>query len=77
MKSRHCAVCHPVRISLLRLSAMLVAGLGTPPPGGVKSATFALLMIETLVCACRYIRLMYCPRWNSPTSVVAGPGLGG
>src|SRR6266404_3612511 len=77
MKSRHCAVCHPVRISLPRLSAILLAGPGTPPPGGVKRAMFALLMIETLVCACRYIRLMYWPRWNSPASVVGGPGLGG
>src|SRR6516165_11101032 len=56
---------------------MLDAGIGVPPPGGVNSAIFALLMIETLVCAWRYIRLMYCPRWNSPRSVVAGPGFGG
>src|SRR5690349_21527075 len=56
---------------------MLDAASGVPPPGGVKSAIFALLMIETLVWACRYIRLMYCPRWNSPRSVVAGPGFAG
>src|SRR5436190_21299019 len=56
---------------------MLVAGAGVPPPGGVKSAMFALLMIEMLVCACRYIRLMYCPKWNSPAPVVGGPGFGG
>src|SRR6516225_3241557 len=56
---------------------MLDAASGVPPPGGVKRAIFALLMIETLVWACRYIRLMYCPRWNSPRSVVAGPGFAG
>src|SRR5207249_330571 len=77
MKSLHCPVCHPVRISLARLSAMVIAGRGVPPPGGVNSAMFALLMIETLVCACRYKRLMYWPRWNSPSTVVGGPGFGG
>ena len=56
---------------------IFLAGPGTPPPGGVKRAMFALLMIDTLVCACRYIRLMYWPRWNSPAPVVGGPGLGG
>src|SRR5438309_8285749 len=56
---------------------MLVAGPGVPPPGGVKRAMFALLMMETLVCASRYIRLMYWPRWNSPATVVAGPGFVG
>src|SRR5512143_74202 len=56
---------------------MLVAGPGVPPPGGVKSAMFALLTIETLVCDWRYIRLMYWPRWNSPSTVVGGPGFGG
>src|SRR6267154_5744980 len=77
MKSRHCAVCHPVRISLFRLSVMFCAGRGTPPPGGVNSAKFALLMMDTAVGACRYIRLMYCPRWNSPSTVVGGPEFGG
>jgi hypothetical protein len=33
------------------LSDIFVAGPGTPPPGGVKSAMFALLMIEMLVWA--------------------------
>jgi len=56
---------------------MFSAGLGVVWPGGVNKAMFALLMIDTLVCACRYIRLMYWPRWNSPRSVVAGPGLAG
>ena len=56
---------------------MLSAGPGTPPPGGVNSAMFALLMIEMLVWAWRYIRLMYWPRWNSPSAVVAGPEFGG
>src|ERR1700720_3675242 len=56
---------------------MLDAAPGVPPPGGVKSAIFALLMIETLVWAWRYIRLMYCPRWNSPRAVVGGPGFAG
>ena len=66
MKSRHCDVCHPVRISLTRLSWMFVAGPGTVPPGGVNRAMFALLMIEALIWDSRYIRLMYSPRWNSP-----------
>ena len=35
---------------------------GVPPPGGVNSAMLALLMIETLVSDCKYIRLMYLPR---------------
>src|SRR5216683_4138558 len=56
---------------------MFVAGPGVPPPGGVNRAMFALLTIETLVCACRYIRLTYCPRWNSPATVVGGPEFGG
>src|SRR5439155_5614061 len=56
---------------------MFVAGPAPPPPGGVNSAMFALLMIDTLVCACRYIRLMYWPRWNSPATVVGAPGFGG
>src|SRR5947207_8591686 len=34
-------------------------------------------MMETLVWASRYIRLMYWPRWNSPRTVVGGPGFGG
>ena len=29
---------------------VLVTPTGVPPPGGVKSAILALLMIETLVC---------------------------
>src|SRR5262249_18328640 len=37
----------------------------------------ALLMIETLVSDCKYIRLMYLPRGNSAATVVGGPGLGG
>src|ERR1700739_4927466 len=77
MKSRHCEVCQPVRISLTRLSWMLVAGPGTVPPGGVNSPKFALLMIDALTWDSRYIRLMYSPRWNSPAAVVAAPGLGG
>src|ERR671930_166078 len=56
---------------------MLDAGTGVVPSGGVKRAMFALLMIETLVWDCRYIRLMYCPRWNSPRSVAGEPGFGG
>ena len=56
---------------------MLDAACGVPPPGGVKSAMLALLMTEMLVCDCRYMRLMYWPRWNSPRAVVGGPGLGG
>src|SRR5690242_14646677 len=56
---------------------MFEAGMGVVPSGGVKRAMFALLIIAALVCACRYIRLMYCPRWNCPRSVVAGPGLAG
>src|SRR5271169_3488454 len=77
MKSRHCDVCQPVRISLTRLWVMLYAGPGTVPPGGVNKAMLALLMIEQLVWACRYRRLMYCPNANSPKAVVSGPGLGG
>src|SRR5437763_5953422 len=53
---------------------MLLAGMGAPPPSGVKSAMLALLMMETLVCDCRYIRSMYWPKWNSPASVVGVPG---
>src|SRR5215469_67735 len=56
---------------------MLDAACGGPPPGGVKRAILALLMIEILVCDCRYMRLMYCPKWNSPSAVAGGPGLGG
>src|SRR5258708_33621219 len=76
MKSRHCPVCQPVRISACRLSAMLWFPGGALPPG-LKRPRLALLMIETLVWASRYIRLMYWPRWNSPASVVGGPGFGG
>lgn len=56
---------------------MLVAGPGTVVPGAVNRARFALLMIEMLVWDCRYILLMYWPRWNSPSAVVGGPELGG
>src|SRR5437762_3215944 len=77
MKSLHWDVWCPVRISLIKLWVMLDAATGTVPSGGVKRAMLALLMIETLVWACRYNRLIYCPRWNSPRSVVGGPGFGG
>src|SRR6267154_4651846 len=56
---------------------MLVTGCGVFEPGGVNRAKFALLMTETVVWASRYIRLMYSPRWNSPSSVVGGPEFGG
>src|SRR6266436_6423399 len=56
---------------------MLVTGCGVVEPGGVNRAKFALLMTETVVWASRYIRLMYSPRWNSPSSVVGGPEFGG
>src|SRR5215831_13552193 len=49
---------------------------GAPPPG-LNRPRFALLMMATLVWDWRYMRMMYWPRWNSPRTVVGGPGLGG
>ena len=54
---------HPPEALIALTHALLreEAGIGVPPPGGVKSAMFALLMIEALVWDCKYIRLMYWP----------------
>ena len=44
-----------MRISLVRLALMFIAGRAVPPLGWNR-AILALQTIETLVCDCRYIR---------------------
>jgi len=78
MKSLHCAVCHPVKISLTRLSWMFVAGPGVPPPGRCEKGrclAFAYDRDGRLRFEVQALDVL--AEVESPSRVVGGPGFGG